>query len=335
MIVKQRNVKFDALKGLACVLIVFIHRPFPGLIGDIISGIARSGVAVFFISSGFYTYYENDNIILQQLPHKISHVKRILIGALLFYLIWESFIRWYGSGFASMYNWIMTHVIDVKTWYKVLVWDYDPFAGHLWFLFALLRCYLLFYIMVKSKLLRYAKICSAVCMIGVLVLQKICADMLYYRNGWLYGLGFFLMGYLLAENKEKMLKTENGCFWIAVGVIVTIIECFISKKQQMYIGTIITAVNSFAITCKNPSVKNQVVSFFALLGEKYSMLIYIVHWSIKEIFIKIDKMVAFSMDNWYLWISPIALVFMSIVMSFFVRQIAIWINKICILIFLL
>ena len=55
-IAKKRNIYLDAIRGVACFLVIFIHRPFPGTVGHIISAIARAGVAIFFIISGYYTY---------------------------------------------------------------------------------------------------------------------------------------------------------------------------------------------------------------------------------------------------------------------------------------
>ena len=61
--VKKRNIYLDVIRGIACIFIIFVHRPFPGTAGNIISAIARAGVAIFFIISGYYTYNANPDIM--------------------------------------------------------------------------------------------------------------------------------------------------------------------------------------------------------------------------------------------------------------------------------
>ena len=51
---KQRNKEIDIIKGIACICVVYIHCPFPGHLGNLISVINRFSVPFFFFISGFY-----------------------------------------------------------------------------------------------------------------------------------------------------------------------------------------------------------------------------------------------------------------------------------------
>lgn len=44
------------LKALACLTVVFIHFPLPGIYGKISQCIAQFSVPVFFMISGFFAY---------------------------------------------------------------------------------------------------------------------------------------------------------------------------------------------------------------------------------------------------------------------------------------
>ena len=88
----MRNTFLDIIRGISCILIIFIHRPFPGLFGNIIQAIGRAGVAVFFIISGYYAYNQSRITMIKRLPKKIRHVLIILLSAFFYYLVWESFI---------------------------------------------------------------------------------------------------------------------------------------------------------------------------------------------------------------------------------------------------
>ena len=67
----QRNQNIDFFKGIACILIVFIHAPFPEFFGDyIIKPIARFAVPFFFMVSGYFLYHSNYTVVSKNMPKK-------------------------------------------------------------------------------------------------------------------------------------------------------------------------------------------------------------------------------------------------------------------------
>ena len=252
--------------------------------------------------------------MIGRMPKKISHIGKILFYALLYYLIWESFIRWTGSGFSSTFNYVKS-VFSPITWYFALLWDKDPVVGHLWFLFALLRCYILFYFFLKFRLEKYAPFISAVCLTGTLILQTAGLQNCYYRNGWLYGMGFFMAGYYIAAYSKKNLDKKLVYAAMAAGLVLSIIGGIRFPKEQIYLGTIILLLSSFywAVTKEGETNDNPIANMFAEIGLKYGTLIYVIHWSLKECLIKVDKMFAFARSSLVQWLSPIILVFLSVV----------------------
>ena len=51
---KEENRLLNVLKGIACLLVVFIHVPFPGVFGRNIAKIGDVAVPFFFLISGWY-----------------------------------------------------------------------------------------------------------------------------------------------------------------------------------------------------------------------------------------------------------------------------------------
>ena len=311
----MRNTFLDIIRGISCILIIFIHRPFPGLFGNIIQAIGRAGVAVFFIISGYYAYNQSRITMIKRLPKKIRHVLIILLSAFFYYLVWESFIRWFGTGFSSTYDWITNHVLSPYIWYLALVWDKDPVAGHLWFLFSLVRCYLLFCFLLKIRWEKFAPFISVVCLGTAFVLQKMDISTYYYRNGWFYGMGFFLAGYFIATCSGQNLNRNIVYASIGLGIVLSIFGGIIFPKDQIYLSTIILGLSVFylAVTQTGINVKHPFARLMAEIGAKYGTLIYVIHWSIKECMIKLDKTFVFTQRPLYQWISPIILAILSIV----------------------
>lgn len=50
----KRNEGIGILRLICAFLVVCIHIPFPGAIGQFIKAVARVAVPVFFISSGYF-----------------------------------------------------------------------------------------------------------------------------------------------------------------------------------------------------------------------------------------------------------------------------------------
>ena len=50
----NRNYGLDLLKAICAFMVVSIHSPFPGLLGDIFIPLARIAVPIFFMITGYY-----------------------------------------------------------------------------------------------------------------------------------------------------------------------------------------------------------------------------------------------------------------------------------------
>ena len=312
MVGNSRNSLIDALKGIACLFVIFIHRMFPGTFGVIVSGIARSAVAIFFMISGYYAYYSEEDEYVNKIPKKIKHIVKILLFSLLYYFVWECFIRWFGSGISSVKEWITTHIFSFRTWYLAVIWDYDPLAGHLWFLFSLIRVYCIYYLLCRYKLLRFKKAIIVVSTIMLFLLQWGKMDLYYYRNGWIYGLPFFMLGYLIRKGWKITEKTTP---LLVAGIVLTIIESCLLPLMQMYVGCIFICIGIFYKTINQEIKQSSIISNLSVLGKKYSTLVYVIHWAIKEVFVKIDKTFSFAEQLWFQWISPVLLAVISVLAS--------------------
>ena len=51
---KQRNGSMELLKFAAAFFVVWIHAPFPGKLGQLVSTLARFAVPMFFLFSGYF-----------------------------------------------------------------------------------------------------------------------------------------------------------------------------------------------------------------------------------------------------------------------------------------
>lgn len=68
----------DILKALCAFLVVCIHAPFPGIVGDYFTALSRVAVPIFFMITGYYyAYTVKQNKSINQII-KIFKCKRLI-----------------------------------------------------------------------------------------------------------------------------------------------------------------------------------------------------------------------------------------------------------------
>ena len=141
----------------------------------------------------------------------------------------------------------------------------------------------------------------------------------YFRNGWFYGMGFFLAGYIIASHNQKQMRRNLIYIGIISGLLLSAIGGMIFPNEQIYIGAIILGISVFcwAVTKTGDMSNHILVDILATIGATYGTLIYVIHWSIKECLIKLDKTFVFTQSILYQWISPILLAVLSVVSCVF------------------
>ena len=105
------------------------------------------------------------------------------------------------------------------------------------------------------------------------------------------GLPYFLIGNLIQKNKEKLTKsiTNNKLiFLIILFTITTLIEKYILIRlnantiRDHYISTTFLSIFMFICFIKIPMVKSD--NLLAIIGQKYSLHIYIVHFMFVKLY---------------------------------------------------
>ncbi len=214
-IVKQKNLSLELAKLLAACFVVFIHAPFPGTLGSVVTCMARFAVPFFFAVSGYYSL----GIGEKRLKKRILHLLKLHLITAVICVAMNCVAKWQSPADLQYY---LRHEIlpDARQWTRWLILQVNPYGGHLWYLSSLLLCY--------GVLLAYEKFMAgeagkngplygagAVLLAVFLVLSTFMkmegmdVPFKVYRNGWLLGLPMFLMGMFLHEQEERLWR--NFC----------------------------------------------------------------------------------------------------------------------------
>ncbi len=330
----MRNLTLDALKGLACIGVVFMHVQFPGNFGKIIVALLRVFVPLFFGISGYYLYSENSDTLSVRLIKRTKNIVKITISAFIFYFIWESFVRLIGGGIEKLSYWYRYDLFTWKNLWKLIFFSYDPIVGHLWFLLALIGAYVIFLFINKYRLERRIGSLSIIVLeihIAIAILfnkWNTVSNIYLLRNVWFYGFPALLFGYWIRKNQKQLdekISTKILITLIPISMILVLIEYRLVGNLQFYNGSILMMAVLLLLASRFPMI--QFPKSIIILGNQYSSKVYIYHWMVMELVIKFKKVTRIQ-SSYFLWIEPIIVVVLTtlglIFLSFLQKQ---WIHK--------
>lgn len=286
---KQQNHYLDYWKGIACAAVVFFHTRFPIYTLDgVLQSMFRFAVPLFFMISGYYSYYEQRDMVTQKLPSKMKRIFWINLGGCFYYFVVQMAIGLFGDSHGSVEDTIERFhmLINKRTMVHWLIFNQDPFINIMWFTSALLYCYIIFWgvnhFNQYGLFYRLIPVLLAIHLVvgNLLILFGVEVNKVYYRNFLLYGIPFFMLGNYFHGHREDIIEKFNmeKCRWMFfLGLLLGIGEWFIVGRREMYLGTILVVISVFIMTMHEPEKKSK--SFFTKVGKEYSLFVYIIHYS--------------------------------------------------------
>ena len=272
---RQKNHCIDFIKGIACICVVFMHCEFPGQLGVIVQTVSRFCVPFFFMVSGFYCFGGG----VDKIQKKIIHILKIIAWSTIFYVLFAVARYFLSNGEDNLFRFSL---LDVGCF--VFLNAPIVIAGQLWFLFALLYDYILFWIVKRFNLVKPAHILIPVlaatyvfCAQGA-VLIGIHIPKLIYRNFLVEGFTFFMLGHWLHQNEERIRKLNNAA--LIGGMILSTLLCiaeryFMGRDFGVNVFSFPQVFCIFAYAMNNSAAHEN--SVIRKLGSRYSMLVYILH----------------------------------------------------------
>ena len=312
--IKKQNNTMNFLKGMACLSIVWMHTNSGGVINQAIVCMARFGIPVFFMVSGYFTYKENKSDYTKVLTKKIIHIIKLVVIATLVYIIWQWLLEPLVKT-GHMPNILNSMVKSVHSFniFNILVLNINPFCGILWFLNALLYCYVIWFIIAKIKNKRVVYILAIVILfVGIFMRAFIQynhtipeeVNINYFRNWLFMGLPFFTIGYLIHDYQDRIVKLFKPKLLI-VAAIIGMVMSFVERLAvplEVFVGTVIVSVALFIFAIEKPDlIKIPVIN---RVGERFCFFIYIAHIIIRDIVLTIYDKAGIS-NRVTLWILPI------------------------------
>lgn len=184
---KTRYIFMDICKFICAFLVVGIHTSAMFIGSENLKILARIAVPFFFIVSGFFT--SKASVQTQSYWQYIKKTLKYILFALAIYLVYNIIHMCLGGQFTGEHLWFLVALFTAKSLHFVLIRRNCE------------KFYLLIIIAVLA--LNY-------CLSNLHALFSLPALPIYVtRNGLLFGLPFFLLGYKMIGLQEKFAQTTH------------------------------------------------------------------------------------------------------------------------------
>lgn len=314
---RQRNQSMEVCKLLAAGFVVFLHARFPDAVGKLTDCISRCAVPLFFMISGYFNYGSDSKTVGRRMRHAVSLVlwgslADIVLGCVLSELSTGSFLGYFR---AALPEW------RVLTGWLLL--QAHPFGGHLWYLNALVICYLFLWGYVRFReegKTDYGGLytVSFVLFTGLFlidVVSPVLNDYSYYplvHTAWFLGIPMFGAGLFLGEHRERLIRVfglHDGKLLLifAAGIGINVLQMYTYGLGILPFGCIFAVPALLLYLAEHPVVwQTEKGKKLAVKCGVWSSWIYILHIQVINYYDKLFRpWVAAVLGETEPWLRPL------------------------------
>lgn len=288
-----RNNSLDAFRMIASIFVVFIHVPFPGIIGELIKTTGRFAVPFFLLISGYYYAEENAKKSI------VSVIKLIIFSSALYCALncMGSVLR--RTGF---FGWLVPH-LTLEALLQFLLFNRAYFISNIsYYLFMLLYVYIAMLLLARFGATQKCYALVPLLLAGTVLLTYLNVAWYYCGNWLMTGLPFFLLGKAIQTGK---LKVSRPLPIIVLGLAAAVLEArLVRGDRYLGVSAIILSVGLFQWCLQNPAAFS---GRFAAWGRRISLFVFILHCGIRDVLKNVLSINA--------WILPFVVLALSVVCS--------------------
>lgn len=311
---RQRNQTLEFCRIVAAVFVVFLHVPFPGVVGKTVNCLARFAVPLFFAISGWFSYQAG----LEKLPRRLARILLLEVAGIGVTVLWKCAVTVFRGG--SVLDRLLSLIPAGNALVKWLLWSVDPFAGHLWYLSAMAVCYGVLWVYTLFFRGRETDYRPLYVVGGILLAAHfamanlsrftgIQTDYTVYRSGWFFGLPMFSMGIFLRQYRDRLPKKTG---WIlALGIALSLLERWILGPFDLPMGMVAAVAALLLLTAAHPSLPERYVrlrrasDWFGPL----STTVYVIHLIVYDAYQMVPAALPEPVEP---WLRPLIVAFLSV-----------------------
>lgn len=250
------------------------------------------------------------------------HIIKIYLYGFALYFCFYVCYNMISNGIQGVTEYFVSY-FQMKKIVVFLMFNSPNSSVHLWFLSALLYCYMIQYCVtkwgIKDKMLFGLSISFLVLHlilgVGLSAVGKV-VPVPIVRNFLLMGYPFFCFGMMLRKKEVTILRivtNKIAVYLLIVGLTETLISYFISGKNELYLGSIIVAFALFVIAL---NMRHILYSKAIIKLSQTSTIIYIIHILVG----KCLSLTTLRETGWWRCASPIIVCVFSTLIALMVNE---------------
>lgn len=322
---QKRNSYVDFFKGISCIAVILIHCRFPGAVGGVFRAIARFAVPYFFSATGYYLYNTANDVNIQKLKHRLRKTIMLLLYAELFYVVFyiASNFLIFGLPFETILeNFTMAGIV------RLIVDNSPVLYPHLWYVFALIYCYVFIIYVFSAKIKNECKI--VYCFI-TLTYYVIFSEILprfgiedvftpwhisIHNTFLIRALPFVFLGAIVRDSEERIKNISLLPIHVYLGTfllcLISVAERVLFSDSGVYLSSIGLIILFWIISINKICPVNTV---FVHIGNQLSTYIYIIHIAVMNLFDMICLKININENIFVMWVRPIVVILISLGVS--------------------
>ena len=199
---QSRAEQIDIIKAICAFFVICIHAPFPGENGAYFTALTRVAVPIFFMITG---YFYSNTVAKHKEKQQIKKIFFLMLKANLLFLIWNLTLILSQKGDLRSY---LKAIFTGKNLERFLLLNESPFAGHLWYLGAILYVLLIVSLTDAFQCRKIVYYLTPVLLAADLLFGKYSLLVLgreypyiFVRNFLCVGIPYFCIGNLIKEKR--------------------------------------------------------------------------------------------------------------------------------------
>ncbi len=313
---KKENHFLRLLCGVILLFITYTHYYVPYDYNDIIFGLGRFAIPIFFLISGYFAFSKDEHAE-KSLGRKTLHILYLLIFLKLLYLALD--VVYYSFGVIDMDYLIHSFVLWTGT------------TSHAWFLYSLVLVYIFWWLLYRYKV-KFEKTIP-------LIFIVLAVDLLFTEFLPMFGVDyigdyttvfigeslymfiaipFFIAGYFLHKHKERfdaMFSTKLLLAILVIGLVLSYFETVAVPTANLYFGSILVAITLFFVSFRIPEdrLRSRPLEY---MGKYLTPWLYVFYPGV-VFFCQNILLKSFSSTEWiYYGLGPFIAVAMNIALAY-------------------
>lgn len=295
----SRNQSMDYFKFVASLAVVLIHIPFPGSVGALFTAIGSIAVPIFFAITGYFNYSASRASVARRL--------RSIVKLYLFAFAATAALGAASTGLTggNVFQYLKDFCLfGREELFQILLLHYDPRNVQLWYLIALIFCYLVLLLYLGFQgdgPVNYHPLYALGCMQFLLFVAfgmlaqpaRWEPPEVLYRSGYFYGGAFFTFGIFLREYQERILGNfrltpRKLTALLAAGLVLCCLQASSIGGGRLSLGGALEVAALMLLMIRCPQVPKALRGCASCLG-RLSVYIYIFHMALIRFYTSVLK----------------------------------------------